>query len=136
VKSALELYPKDGIYGLTHVGVPISTVGGTTIEHRAPNALMAYDGQSGFTAVSRFEFLAHLAARGGSRLYRLGECARSVGGFAGLQGWVFEPESSVTRRGTVRLAAPAERDAASSAAETAIEPSEFAERVCYGKIND
>ena len=137
MKSILELYPMGGVYGLTHVGVPVSTVGGTTIEHRAPSALMPYDGQEGFTAVSRFEFLAHLATRGGSKLYRLGDFALSIGGFAGLQGWVFEPESIPPHAGgTVRPAASAERDAAVLGAETVIEPSEFAERVCYGKVND
>jgi len=61
----------------------------------------------------------------------------SIGGFAGLQGWVFEPESIPPHAGgTVRPAASAERDAAVLGAETVIEPSEFAERVCYGKVND
>jgi hypothetical protein len=137
VKPTLKQYALDGDYGLTHVGVPVSTAGGVTIEHRAVDALAPYDGHAGFTAVSRFEFLAHLAARSGSRLWRLGDLAIAVGGFAGPEGWAFEVGSPPPKAdGNVRPATLVERDAAASGNAEPIEHGQFAERVCYGRLND
>jgi len=136
LQSTLDAHPEDGVYYLTAVNVPAKMgLDGHLHEYRTPGVppLPVRDSR-GATTVSRFEFLAHLAALDDSTLYTMGDVAIAVRGFAGGQGWAFEhdPERD-PMRGTVRLATRAELDAEGSDAAMEVDDRDrFVKIAMYG----
>ena len=125
--TKLGAYPEDGVYFLTVGLVPATRIDEAFFEYHAPHLtprLVA--GAAGATPISRFEFLAHLAALGESALYRVGEVVIAVRGFAGPHGWAFEhgfEEGSWLS--IVRIATRSERDAEGTQLVQKIERSSF-----------
>ena len=136
MESTLDAHPEDGVYYLTAANVPAKMgLDGHLHEYRTPGVppLPVRDSR-GATTVSRFEFLAHLAALDDSTLYTMGDVAIAVRGFAGGQGWAFEhdPERD-PMRGTVRLATRAELDAEGSDAAMEVDDRDrFVKIAMYG----
>jgi len=136
MQSTLDAHPEDGVYYLTAVNVPAKMgLDGHLHEYRTPGVppLPVRDSR-GATTVSRFEFLAHLAALDDSTLYTMGDVAIAVRGFAGGQGWAFEhdPERD-PMRGTVRVATRAELDAEGSDAAMEVDDRDrFVKIAMYG----
>jgi hypothetical protein len=126
-----------GIYGLTDLNIPVSCIDGRSIEYRAPGHLASHQGSAGFETVTRFEFLAHLAARSDSRHGRVGAVAVAVRGFAGGNGWAFRRTLSGPRPdGIVRAATHGEHDAVEFGSCTPIAQAEFADAVCFGRDDE
>jgi hypothetical protein len=136
MQSTLDAHTEDGVYYLTAANVPAKMgLDGHLHEYRTPGVppLPVRDSR-GATTVSRFEFLAHLAALDDSTLYTMGDVAIAVRGFAGGQGWAFEhdPERD-PMRGTVRLATRAELDAEGSDAAMEVDDRDrFVKIAMYG----
>jgi len=79
MESTLDAHPEDGVYYLT-ANVPAKMgLDGHLHEYRTPGVppLPVRDSR-GATTVSRFEFLAHLAALDESTLYTMGDVAIAV----------------------------------------------------------
>jgi hypothetical protein len=125
--TKLGAYPENGAYFLTAGLLPATRIDDAFFEYHAPHLtprLVA--GAAGATPVSRFEFLAHLAALGESALYRVGDVVVAVRGFAGPQGWAFEHGlEGGSRRSIVRIATRSERDAEGTQVARKIERSSF-----------
>jgi hypothetical protein len=125
--TRLIAYPEDGDYFLTAARVPATRIGDALLEYHAPHLMpRRVPGIDGATPVSRFEFLAHLAALGESSLYRIGDVVVAMRGFAGPQGWAFEHGfDGGSRRSIVRSAMRPERDAEGTQLAQKIERSSF-----------
>jgi hypothetical protein len=125
--TKLGAYPEDGAYFLTAALVPAARIDEAFLEYHAPHlAPRLVAGEAGGTPVSRFEFLARLAALGESSLYRIGDVVIAMRGFAGPQGWAFEHGfDGGSWRSTVRIAVRSERDAEGTQLTQKIERSSF-----------
>jgi hypothetical protein len=134
--STLDAHPEGDVYYLTAANVP-AKIGEDGCLHEycelgSPPWLVA--NPRGAAKVSRFEFLAHLAALDESSLYTVDEVAIAVDGFAGGQGWAFEhdPERD-PKRGKVRPATRAELDARGSDKARVVERARFVDVAMYGR---
>jgi hypothetical protein len=130
-----DAHPEGDAYYLTPENMPAKLDDdGRLRGFDAPGAKRPVITGRGVRATSRFEFLAHLAARGESILYTVGEVAIAVGGFVGGQGLAFEhdPERD-PKRGKVRLATRAELDAKGSDAAREVKRDRFADVAMYGR---
>jgi hypothetical protein len=135
MRTLLSGYPESGEYFLTTANVPAIMSYGVLREYHEPETppTIALN-HAGARRVSRFEFLAHLAAQGQSSLYRLGGVLIATRGFAGPHGWAFErgPDDH-PGNGSVRIATRSERDAEGTQLTVKVERSRFAEETCYGR---
>ncbi|HEY2968757.1 MAG TPA: hypothetical protein VGK75_10375 [Casimicrobiaceae bacterium] len=133
--SALDVHPEGDAYYLTPTDMPVKMDDrGRFRGFDRPGARRpVITDTRGLTSVSRFVFLAHLAARGESSLYTVGEVAIAVGGFASDPGLAFEhdPERD-EKRGKVRLPTQWELDAKGSGDAREIKRKHFADVAIYG----
>ena len=123
----LGAYPEDGAYFLTAALVPAVKNDATFFEYHTPERPpRVVPSVAGAIAISRFEFLAHLAPLGQSSLYRLDDILVAVRGFAGPGGWAFEHiyEDGLLRD-VVRIATRSERDAEGTQFASKVERSRF-----------
>jgi hypothetical protein len=128
----LGAYPDDGAHFLTAAQLPMRKIGGMFFEYYTPeHPARLVPSTTGAVAISRFEFLAHLAALGESALYRVDNVVIAMRGFAGPRGWAFEhgPEDAAGQ-GTVRLATRSERDAEGTQLASRIERGSFVAEAC------
>jgi hypothetical protein len=136
MQSTLDAHHEDDAYYLTAANVP-AKIGedGCLHEYREfGSSPWLVASPRGAAKVTRFEFLAHLAARDESSLYTVGEVAIAVRGFAGGQGWAFERDPGRDpKRGKVRLATRAELDAEDSDAAREIDRAHFVDVAMYGQ---